>query len=138
MTEGGDPDKLGRGTVWRGDIERCLHQNHIFAVRPDRTRLIPEFLALVTRTVYARRYFEVTAAKTTGIASTSSDKIGAFRIPLPPVRQQRDLVDSHRQTSYREELLRLRLERQVGLLRERRQALITAAVTGEVAIRSRT
>ncbi len=28
MTEGGDLDKLGRGTVWNGEIENCLHQNH--------------------------------------------------------------------------------------------------------------
>lgn len=27
MTEGGDFDKLGRGTVWHGEIQTCLHQN---------------------------------------------------------------------------------------------------------------
>src|SRR4051794_15254503 len=32
MTEGGDLDKLGRGTLWRGEILDCLHQNHIFRV----------------------------------------------------------------------------------------------------------
>jgi type I restriction enzyme S subunit len=30
MTEGGDLDKLGRGTLWEGQIPDCLHQNHIF------------------------------------------------------------------------------------------------------------
>ena len=29
MTEGGDRDKLGRGCVWLGQVEPCLHQNHI-------------------------------------------------------------------------------------------------------------
>ena len=33
LTEGGDPDKLGRGTVWRGELDECIHQNHIFRVR---------------------------------------------------------------------------------------------------------
>lgn len=28
MNEGGDFDKLGRGTLWRGEIDPCLHQNH--------------------------------------------------------------------------------------------------------------
>ena len=27
MTEGGDLDKLGRGTIWEGQIKNCLHQN---------------------------------------------------------------------------------------------------------------
>ncbi|MBF0294421.1 MAG: hypothetical protein HQL96_04470 [Magnetococcales bacterium] len=33
LTEGGDPDKLGRGAVWHGEVEACIHQNHIFKVR---------------------------------------------------------------------------------------------------------
>ena len=45
MTEGGDLDKLGRGTVWKGEIPDCLHQNHIYAVRCFRHKLLPEFLA---------------------------------------------------------------------------------------------
>jgi type I restriction enzyme S subunit len=33
LTEGGDADKLGRGTLWRGELPLCIHQNHIFRVR---------------------------------------------------------------------------------------------------------
>src|SRR5262249_57798473 len=47
MTEGGDFDKLGRGTIWRGEIVPCLHQNHVFAVRCDRSVLCPEWLSYV-------------------------------------------------------------------------------------------
>lgn len=35
MTEGGDPDKLGRAAIWKEQIKSCIHQNHIFRVRPD-------------------------------------------------------------------------------------------------------
>jgi type I restriction enzyme S subunit len=87
MTEGGDADKLGRGTVWRGEIPDCLHQNHIFAVRPGK-KLHPAYLGFVTQTRYARAYFEATSSKTTGIASTSASKIASFRIPLPPIEDQ--------------------------------------------------
>src|SRR5689334_10895813 len=45
LTEGGDFDKLGRGAVWRGEIPDCLHQNHVFSVRPNRRELLSEFLA---------------------------------------------------------------------------------------------
>ena len=33
MTEGGDWDKLGRTSIWSGEIENCLHQNHVFRAR---------------------------------------------------------------------------------------------------------
>ena len=133
MTEGGDPDKLGRGTVWPGDFGPCLHQNAIFAVRPD-SRLLPEYLTLVTRTRYARAYFEVTSSKSTGIAHTSSTKITTFRVPLPPVGEQRRIVAAISEAVARINALREPVLRQVNLFAERRQALITAAVTGGITL----
>lgn len=35
LTEGGDFDKLGRGTVWNNEIESCVHQNHVFSVKTN-------------------------------------------------------------------------------------------------------
>lgn len=133
MTEGGDPDKLGRGAVWDAAVAPCLHQNHVFAVRPDR-QLRPDYLALVTRSTYARAYFEVTASKTTGIASTSTAKISAFRLPVPDVEVQADIVDRWHKENDRLAVTIHRLTEQMALLQEHRQALITAAVTGELEV----
>jgi type I restriction enzyme S subunit len=52
MTEGGDPDKLGRGCVWEAQITPCLHQNHVFAVRPNHALLSPHFLSALMGTRY--------------------------------------------------------------------------------------
>lgn len=61
MTEGGDLDKLGRGTIWTGEIADCLHpQNHVFAIRCFTHKLAPEFLAYLTASRYRRDYFEAT------------------------------------------------------------------------------
>jgi type I restriction enzyme, S subunit len=132
MTEGGDLDKLGRGTVWQGEIENCLHQNHVFAVRPDQRKLAPEYLAMLTRTAYARSYFESTGTKTTNLASTSSSKIRDFKIPLIDTRAQvracRDIDEWLRDVGRLEAVLK----HQHFVLAERRQALITAAVTGQI------
>jgi type I restriction enzyme S subunit len=132
MTEGGDPDKLGRGAVWNGEIPNCIHQNHVFAIRPDPKRLAPEYLSYLTRTPYARAYFEATATKTTGIASTSSRKIAAWPIPLPTLKAQADVVARVRAEEGKATIVVDRLTRQLSLLREHRQALITAAVTGQM------
>jgi type I restriction enzyme S subunit len=132
MTEGGDLDKLGRGAVWRGQIKNCLHQNHVFAVRPDQRKLVPEYLAMLTRTAYARSYFESTGTKTTNLASTSSSKIRDFKIPLIDVSAQasafRDVDEWLKDVGRLETVLK----QQHSILAERRQALITAAVTGQI------
>ena len=62
MTEGGDRDKLGRGCVWLGQVEPCLHQNHIFALRTNKL-LNPYFLSYVTASKIGRVYFDITAIK---------------------------------------------------------------------------
>jgi type I restriction enzyme, S subunit len=57
LTEGGDFDKLGRGFIWKGEIDDCVHQNHIFAVRIDRSRLLPEFSRIFRRAPTVRSTF---------------------------------------------------------------------------------
>lgn len=93
MTEGGDIDKLGRGTIWDGQIPDCLHQNHIFRIRPKRDLLEPAFYALVVESDIAKRYFNRVAKRTTNLASTNKTQVRAFPFPVPPtVQEQRDIV----------------------------------------------
>ncbi|MEV0755846.1 restriction endonuclease subunit S [Streptosporangium sp. NPDC050280] len=132
MTEGGDLDKLGRGTVWRGELPGCLHQNHVFALRPDPAKLDADYLALLTRSLHGRCYFESTGVKTTNLASTNSRKILDFPIPLPSVEQQRLLVNQVEQQLEAINQAISIVNRQTELLAERKQSLITAAVTGQI------
>ena len=132
MTEGGDRDKLGRGVVWRDEVPAALHQNHVFAVRPELRKLLPEYLEMMLASVNARRYFESTANQTTNLASTNTGVVGALYVPLPPVRDQRRIVDEFSDVERRHQALKAAACRQIALLRERRQALITAAVSGRV------
>ncbi|MEV7110497.1 restriction endonuclease subunit S [Streptomyces anulatus] len=131
MTEGGDLDKLGRGAIWRGEIAGCLHQNHVFALRPEPDKLFGEYLALMTQTVHGRSYFESTGTKTTNLASTNSSKILSFPIPLPTVAVQRVLTRQAQEALDAVKGVSQHLSRQRIVLAERRQALITAAVTGQ-------
>ncbi len=82
-TEGGDFDKLARGYVWSGEIAGCLHQNHIFAIRPNRSKLRSSFLSALMTSLYGRNYFTATSVQSTNLACTNRSKLGAFAIPLP-------------------------------------------------------
>lgn len=130
MNEGGDIDKLGRGCVWRDEIAPCLHQNHVFAVRPH--SVDSDWLALWTSTLQAKRYFESRAKRSTNLASISGSNIKELPVPLPPTGEQlairQFLADSHS----RLESLCSELRDSLSLLAERRAALITAAVTGQI------
>lgn len=92
LTEGGDFDKLGRGFIWRAELELCVHQNHVFAVRPDRRRLTPEFFAYLTQAPYGKSYFRTVAHKTTNLACINTAKLKAFPVPVPPLDEQQQIV----------------------------------------------
>lgn len=92
MTEGGDRDKLGRGTIWNGEIPGCLHQNHVFAVHVNEKYMLTKYLDYLTTSPVGREYFDLTAKKTTNLASTNSSTILRFTVPVPPISEQRDIV----------------------------------------------
>lgn len=89
LTEGGDPDKLGRGHVWRGEVEGCLHQNHIFSVRVnDKDRVRPAFLSAIISSPRGKRYFLKVGKQTTGIATINKSVLSEFVPFVPPVALQ--------------------------------------------------
>ena len=132
MNEGGDADKLGRGCIWTGEIAPCLHQNHVFAVRPRLVR--SEWLNAWTSTEVAKAFFESRAKQSTNLASISATNIKELPIPVPPTDEQSTIVDHITAETAKLDALRAVTERTIALLKERRTALIAAAVTGRLHI----
>lgn len=134
MTEGGDIDKLGRGALWHGDVPDMLHQNHIFAVRPTKD-LDSEFLVYWLDGPVARTYFRTTAKQTTNLAGTNKWTLGNLPVPVPPLAEQWGVVHDLDEQTAKIDALIVEAQRFIELSRERRAALITAAVTGQIDVR---
>lgn len=131
MTEGGDIDKLGRATIWRGELDRCLHQNHIFAVRCSE-RIEPDYLVYLLASSVGRDYFQLTAKQTTNLAATNSTTLRALAIPLPPVEEQCCILKHLRDEHARWFESTQRMQRETELLREFRTRLTFDVVTGQL------
>lgn len=89
MTEGGDFDKLGRGAMYEADIQDCIHQNHVFRVRCNRSRLLPIYFATYIRTPFAKAYFLRCAKKTSNLASINMTQLRALPVACPPIDLQK-------------------------------------------------
>ncbi len=102
LTEGGDRDKLGRGTLWQDELPECIHQNHIFRVRLHDKRWMPVFLNWLVGSDRGKRYFLSQAKQTTGIASINLSQLKRFPLLLPPLQLQErfasivEAVESHK------------------------------------------
>ena len=134
MNEGGDNDKLGRGTVWQGQISPCLHQNHVFAIRPN-TKLLPDWLAMFTQSEQARTYFYLNAKQSTNLASISASNVMSLSLPIPSMNEQTKILEYLETDRQKHEELVNVATSTVELLQERRSALISAAVTGKIDVR---
>ena len=98
MTEGGDPDKLGRGSVITKPLKNSIHQNHIFRVRLQTERVLPVYFSEYLQHQKAKRYFLGCAKQTTGIASINMKQLRALPVLVPPLKLQEQFAAFVEQT----------------------------------------
>ena len=127
LTEGGDPDKLGRGTIWRNEIPGAIHQNHIFRVRinPD-SGFTSEALMAILESTESKGYFLRSAKQTTGISSINKRQLSATPIPVLDKVQIEELTNMWHKI---DEVIEL-YHRKLSLLQELQKSLATRAFAG--------
>lgn len=92
FNEGGDRDKLGRGWVWYGEVENCIHQNHVFRLRPYLPEIIPELISHYGNT-FGKIWFQNAGKQTTNLASINKGILQSFPIPLSPYVEQAQIME---------------------------------------------
>jgi type I restriction enzyme S subunit len=88
----GSPDQIGRAALFRGEIEDCVHQNHVIRVRPERTRLLPEFLNAYFNSSAGRQEMLERSRTTSGLFNLSVSRIKQIDVPLPSLEEQRGTI----------------------------------------------
>jgi type I restriction enzyme S subunit len=119
-------------SVTKADLPSLLLQR-VARIRP-RGSVIPGYVKLILESKEFFAYFE---PELTGISvpHLSTDQVGAFPVSMPSANEQRD-VCSHIELEFqRIDKLMAATDRSTNLLKERRSALITAAVTGQIDLR---
>jgi type I restriction enzyme S subunit len=128
LTEGGDPDKLGRGAVWKGEIKDCIHQNHIFRVRIKNENLIEDYLSALIGSVYGKKYFLKASKQTTGIASINSTQLKKFPVIMAPIKLQRKFKSAIENIELQKALVKQSLQESEDLF----NGLVQKAFKGEL------
>lgn len=131
FNEGGDRDKLGRGWVWRNEVENCIHQNHVFRMRPLLSEILPELISHHGNT-FGKTWFQSAGKQTTNLASINMTMLRMFPVPLGPADEQRELL-SQLDTQV-EQIAREENAVELGLKQAaaQRQNILRAAFTGQL------
>jgi len=98
-------------------------------------RVTPEFLAALI-TVYGRRAVEIEAnGASSSMVNIAQSVILDLLVAVPSNEEQKSIMDRVVVETMRIKTMLVKTERSIALLKERRSALITAAVTGQIDLR---
>lgn len=121
----------GRSHWLQSDLNGWAFQNHVVRVRARSENVDSRYTRLVIEVCRLSGFFEANN-RTATMPSLSSDVLGALRVPMPPLDEQREIADYLDRETAKIDTLIAKVERHIELAKERRSALITAAVTGQI------
>ena len=121
----GSLNEIGRCAKWNGEIQDCVHQNHVIRCRPRDTE-ISSFVLLFLNSPTGMEIMQRLAITSSGLYSLSVGKIRQIKIPLPPLTEQRRIVAKV------DELMAIcdRLESQLTTTRTESRRLLEAVLHG--------
>lgn len=133
FNEGGDRDKLGRGWVWRDEIPECIHQNHVFRMRPWLDAINSEFISHHGNS-FGKRWFQRAGKQTTNLASINLSILRAFPVPVPPPPEQEAIITQLSEQLAALEIQVAEVERSMKQSAAQRQNLLKAAFSGQLVL----
>lgn len=89
----GSVSQIGRAARWKGEIDSCVHQNHLIRVRPG-PAVSAEFLELLWNSPEISEQIRSVAASTSGLHTLSTAKLKRVCIFLPPLEEQKRIVSA--------------------------------------------
>jgi len=129
VVEGGS---IGRSIYLPGGLPNWGFQNHVIRLRALKNQF-PGFVDFYIKHLKAIGHFDRLSAFAT-IPNLSADKLSKIEMPVPPLSQQVAIFEHLSEETRLVKELQRKAAAAVDLLQERRQALISAAVTGKILV----
>ena len=88
----GSGDQIGRAAIWNGEIEPCVHQNHLIRARCS-GQVIPVYVLHYFMSFGGREQIVTKAVSTSGLFTLSTGKIKSLELPIPPLSLQQQFAN---------------------------------------------
>lgn len=128
-------DEIAFPSVCSETIQNAVFAGFLIRFRPFAGVLVPRFSKFAFQNRGLRAFF-VKEMKLVTRASLSQGLLRNMPVALPPIVQQEEIAEYLEETDAKFERLITKTMRSIDLLKEKRTALITAAVTGKIDVRS--
>jgi type I restriction enzyme S subunit len=119
---------LGSVAVVPGGLERAYVSQHVCLARLANGNLMPDWLAYSVLSASGKAYLEAESYGGTKV-QLALDDVKSFPLSLPPIEEQRSLITFLDHETAKIDALIAEQQRLIELLQEKRQAVISQAVT---------
>jgi type I restriction enzyme S subunit len=92
----GSATEIGRAAMFNGEIDPCVHQNHVIRVRPDAGLITSTFLNAYLNSPLGREEVQRRSRTTSGLRSLSVGRIKQIEVPVPSLDDQARVVQGLR------------------------------------------
>lgn len=128
-------DLVGSAAVVSGDYPRLMLSDKLYALALDESKAVPRYVAHLMASRRVRDLIEMAASgASSSMLNISRDDIVNLPMNVPDVAEQHLILKHLDEETAEIDNLITKTQRHIELVRERRRALITAAVTGQIDI----
>lgn len=129
----GSPDLIGSVALVKDVRPRLLLCDKLFRLHIREERAKPEFLALALRSHPIRHQIVGAISGANGLANNlPQSEVKELALALPPLSDQEQIANNINEQEMSIRHLQNKIEEGISLLQEKRQALVTAVVTGQI------
>lgn len=89
----GSLDQIGRAAIWNGEIENCVHQNHLIKVRVNND-INSKFLLYYFMSPQGKEEIVSKATSGAGLYTLSISKISSIKVPIYTAPEQVSIVNT--------------------------------------------
>lgn len=132
----GSRQQIGRLAIWDGSIDPCVHQNHLIKVRLLEP-LIGKWILYWLLSPAGRGFVEVVASSTSGLYTLSVNKVADLSIAIPPLREQKRLVEEVERRFSVADALKVVAVANLRRTSRLRAAILHKAFSGRLSVASR-
>ncbi len=133
ISRGNTPELVADVAYVPNDEPNLLLPDLIYRLKVRKDQVTPEFLTYFLITGVARVQIQRDARGSSGsMVKVSQGHVLDWHIPLPPLAEQAAIVSQIQASEIKSGAIQSMHSKSINLLKERRAALITAAVTGQI------
>lgn len=121
---------VGKSAVFQGLSDVWIYASYLVRIRVDQSKAIPEYVNAVINSRIGRDFVYRTARRAIGMVNINAKEMQLIPLPLPPLDEQRVLVNKMRETG--EIIINLRTELEGDKIAQLQDSILHKAFAGEL------